>query len=174
MESLPKQVQKEESKKQAPSTTNKQPAKTTQKVNKLPKEESKVPAEESKFDTAPVKTALKPEDSQIFHGSLGNPHWEAPAVTFKSNEVARKGDNYISFSKTEFKDKPEVLKEKVKLLAEMVKTVGDRVISGLIDFCDDDGDGKTLSKQEFCKLMNADYLGAGGFDPNAQMRKGRP
>ena len=121
MESLPKQVQKEESKKQAPSTTNKQPAKTTQKVNKLPKEESKVPVEESKFDTAPVKTALKPEDSQIFHGSLGNPHWEAPAVTFKSNEVARKGDNYISFSKTEFKDKPEVLKEKVKLLAEMVK-----------------------------------------------------
>ena len=42
-------------------------------------------------------------------------------VTIKSNEVARKGDNYVSFSKTEFKDKPEVLKEKVKLLATLVK-----------------------------------------------------
>jgi len=57
-----------------------------------------------------------------------------------------------------------------RFLADMVKTVGDRIISGLIDFCDDDGDGKTLSKQEFCKLMSADYLGAAGFDPNSQAR----
>ena len=49
----------------------------------------------------------------------------------------------------------------------MVKTLSDRLISGLIDFCDDDGDGKSLSKGEFIKLMSADYLGAGGFDPNA-------
>ena len=54
-----------------------------------------------------------------------------------------------------------------RFLATMVKTLSDRLISGLIDFCDDDGDGKSLSKGEFIKLMSADYLGAGGFDPNA-------
>jgi len=57
-----------------------------------------------------------------------------------------------------------------RFLQRMVKTIPDRVITGLIDFCDDDGDGKTLSKDEFCKLMNAEYLGAGGFDPNAPVR----
>ena len=55
-----------------------------------------------------------------------------------------------------------------RFLNQMTKTLGDRVISGLIDFCDDDGDGKTLSKQEFIKLLSAEYLGAGGFDPNAK------
>lgn len=61
-----------------------------------------------------------------------------------------------------------------RFLTSICKTVGDRVITGLIDFCDDDGDGKTLSKQEFVKLMSAEYLGAGGFDPNAQKRGRRP
>jgi len=54
-----------------------------------------------------------------------------------------------------------------RFLAGMSRTVSDRMISGLIDFCDDDGDGKTLSKKEFVKLMTAEYLGAGGFDPNS-------
>lgn len=56
-----------------------------------------------------------------------------------------------------------------RFLTRMVKTIPDRVISGLIDFCDDDGDGRTLSRGEFTKLMNAEYLGAGGFDPNAHL-----
>ena len=51
-----------------------------------------------------------------------------------------------------------------------MKTVPDRVISGLIDFCDDDGDSKTLSADEFIKLIDADFLGAGGFDPNAPQK----
>jgi hypothetical protein len=69
----------------------------------------------------PTKTVLRPEDSQIWHGSLGNPEWAAPIVTFKSDEVARKGDNYISMTKTEFRDTPAVVAAKVKLLAQMVK-----------------------------------------------------
>ena len=33
---------------------------------------------------------------------------------------------------------------------------------------------KTLSKAEFVKLINAEYLGSGGFDPNAvHMQKGK-
>jgi Ca2+-binding EF-hand superfamily protein len=57
-----------------------------------------------------------------------------------------------------------------RFLQRMVKTVPDRVISGLIDFCDDDGDSKTLSADEFIRLINAEYLGAGGFDPNAPQK----
>lgn len=57
-----------------------------------------------------------------------------------------------------------------RFLQRMVKTVPDRVISGLIDFCDDDGDSKTLSADEFIKLIDADFLGAGGFDPNAPQK----
>ena len=58
-----------------------------------------------------------------------------------------------------------------RFLRQMVKTIPDRVITGLIDFCDDDGDSKSLSKDEFVKLMSAEYLGAGGFNPNAGNRK---
>ena len=54
-----------------------------------------------------------------------------------------------------------------RFLQHVAKTIPDRVISGLIDYCDDDGDGKTLSKQEFVKLIESEYLGSGGFDPNA-------
>ena len=100
---------------------SKQEPKQTQVVKKVVKEEKKVPQEESKFDTAPVKTKLRPEDSQIWHGSLGNPEWPAPSVTFKSNEVARPGQNYVSMNRTEYRDQPEVVKAKVKLLAQMVK-----------------------------------------------------
>jgi Ca2+-binding EF-hand superfamily protein len=61
-----------------------------------------------------------------------------------------------------------------RFLQRMVKTIPDRVISGLIDFCDDDGDTKTLSIDEFCKLLSAEYLGSGGFDPNAHLVGRRP
>lgn len=59
-----------------------------------------------------------------------------------------------------------------RFLQRMVKTIPDRVITGLIDFCDDDGDAKTLSMDEFVKLMSAEFLGAGGFDPNQVKAKG--
>jgi len=59
-----------------------------------------------------------------------------------------------------------------RFLRSMVKTIPDRVISGLIDYCDNDGDTKTLSKEEFIKLFKADYLGAGGFDPNKASKRG--
>ena len=39
-----------------------------------------------------------------------------------------------------------------RFLSRMSKTLSDRVISGLIDFCDNDGDSKTLSKTEFVKV----------------------
>lgn len=55
-----------------------------------------------------------------------------------------------------------------RFLGKMSKMLPDRLISGLIDYCDDDGDGKTLSKEEFVKLMSASYIGKGGFDPNAK------
>lgn len=58
-----------------------------------------------------------------------------------------------------------------RFLADMVKTVGDRTITGLIDYCDDDGDGKTLSKREFITLMNAEYLGSGTMDSNVKGRR---
>ena len=49
----------------------------------------------------------------------------------------------------------------------MSKSVPDRVISALIDFCDSDGDAKSLSIEEFTALLEAENLGAGGYDPNA-------
>lgn len=58
-----------------------------------------------------------------------------------------------------------------RFLTGMSKMLPDRLISGLIDFCDNDGDAKTLSKEEFIRLMSADYLGKDGFDPNAQHLK---
>lgn len=76
--------------------------------------------------------------------------------------------NFVTAFKTIDKDGSGTIRraELRRFLQTMTKTVGDRVISGLIDFCDDDGDGKTLSTDEFVKLMSAEYLGAGGFDPN--------
>ena len=65
----------------------------------------------------PVKSTLKPEDSQIWHGTLGNPEWAAPKLVYKNDEVARKGANYISMSKNEYRDYPEVVAAKVKILA---------------------------------------------------------
>ena len=73
-----------------------------------PKEEMKVPQEESKFDKKPLtkKSVLRPEDSQIWHGSLGNPEWPAPKCTFKSDEKARKGsETYVTMTKSEFRER---------------------------------------------------------------------
>ena len=69
----------------------------------------------------PIKSSLRPEDAQIWHGTLGNPEWPAPKLTYKNDNVARKGANYISMSKNEYRDYPEVVAAKVKILAQMVK-----------------------------------------------------
>jgi Ca2+-binding EF-hand superfamily protein len=54
-----------------------------------------------------------------------------------------------------------------RFLRGLSRTIPDRVISALIDFCDSDGDAKTLNMQEFVDMMSADTLGADGFDPSA-------
>jgi len=61
-----------------------------------------------------------------------------------------------------------------RFLSAMSKAVPDRVISALIDFCDSDGDAKTLSIEEFQALMEAETLGAGGYDPNAAKMAKQP
>jgi len=59
-----------------------------------------------------------------------------------------------------------------RFLQTMVKTIPDRILTGLIDYCDNDGDTRTLSKEEFIKMLKAEYLGSGGFDPNLVHKKG--
>ena len=54
-----------------------------------------------------------------------------------------------------------------KFLKSVSKTIPDRVISALIDYCDSDGDAKTLSVDEFVEMMSAETLGSAGYDPNA-------
>lgn len=52
---------------------------------------------------------------------MGNKDWKLPICTVKSKEVARKGFETNSMTKSEYKDHPEVLKEKVKILANLLK-----------------------------------------------------
>lgn len=52
-------------------------------------------------------------------------------------------------------------------MRQMSKSIPDRVMGGLIDFCDSDGDAKSLSIEEFCGMLEAEFIGAGGYDPNA-------
>ena len=54
-----------------------------------------------------------------------------------------------------------------RFMRSLSKTISDKVISALIDFCDSDGDAKTLDVKEFVTMMKAETLGAGGYDPNA-------
>ena len=88
-------------------------------------------------------------------------------------------------------------------MRQLSKSIPDRVMSGLIDFCDSDGDAKSLSIEEFCgvshspalststsvafsdalffltalflpasvQMLEADVIGAGGYDPNAPAQK---
>lgn len=88
--------------------------------------------------------------------------------TIKRAVLLRHRDFGLAFSTID-KDGSGTLRrsELRRFLSNICKTVPDRVITGLIDFCDDDGDGKTLSKDEFINLMSAEYLGSGGFDPNS-------
>ena len=66
--------------------------------------------------------ALKPEEKQVFHGSKGSVNWKAPKCTLKSTKIARgKDKSYVSKTQTEYKDHPEVLAEKIKVLAKMIK-----------------------------------------------------
>lgn len=45
-----------------------------------------------------------------------------------------------------------------KFLNTVSKSIPDNVISGLISYVDSDGDTKTLSMQEFCKMMSEEFL----------------
>jgi hypothetical protein len=45
-----------------------------------------------------------------------------------------------------------------RFLATVSKSIPDSVISGLISYVDSDGDTKTLSMQEFCKMLGEEFL----------------
>ena len=45
-----------------------------------------------------------------------------------------------------------------KFLNSVSKSIPDNVISGLISYVDTDGDTKTLSMAEFCKMLSEEFL----------------
>ena len=45
-----------------------------------------------------------------------------------------------------------------KWLATISKSIPDQVISGLISYVDTDGDTKTLSREEFLRMMSEEFL----------------
>ena len=45
-----------------------------------------------------------------------------------------------------------------KFLNSVSKSIPDSVISGLISYVDSDGDTKTLSMQEFCRMLGEEFL----------------
>jgi len=95
--------------------------------------------------------------------------------TLKKAVAARFGENgaKAAFNSIDLDGSGTLRRSELRrFLRGMVKTIPDRVISGLIDYCDNDGDGKSLSKDEFIKMVSADYLGAGGFDPNKAAKRG--
>ena len=99
------------SKSVAPSKLKSLGAKIVHGNDNAPKEERKEPFKPKRVDCGlnGVRRFLKPADKQIWHGSLGNPEWAKPKVTLMCEEPARKGRGYKSMSKSEYKDKPEVL-----------------------------------------------------------------
>lgn len=53
-----------------------------------------------------------------------------------------------------------------KFLGGLSKSIADKTISALIDFCDSDGDAKSLDRKEFIAMLEADKLGGpDGYDP---------
>ena len=59
-----------------------------------------------------------------------------------------------------------------KFLSGLNNKTPDRVITGLIDFCDSDGDAKTLDIHEFEAMLTADKLGGpDGYDPQYQKKQ---
>jgi Ca2+-binding EF-hand superfamily protein len=58
-----------------------------------------------------------------------------------------------------------------KFLGGLSKSISDKTITALIDFCDSDGDAKTLDMAEFVAMLEADVLGGpDGYDPQYQKR----
>ena len=56
-----------------------------------------------------------------------------------------------------------------RYLSGLSKSINARTISALIDFCDKDGDAKTLDLHEFVNMMEAETLGGpDGYDPQYQ------
>ena len=54
------------------------------------------------------------------NGTLADPSWKEPAVKVKSNELARKGLTSKA-TKTEYLDSDTLLKNKVELMANLIK-----------------------------------------------------
>ena len=57
---------------------------------------------------------------EAMHGQLGSPSWAPPLTTFETDAIARPGYNDHNTA-SEFNDQGDVLREKVCLLAEMIK-----------------------------------------------------
>ena len=56
-----------------------------------------------------------------------------------------------------------------RYLSGLSKSIDARTVSALIDFCDKDGDAKTLDLHEFVNMMEAETLGGpDGYDPQHQ------
>eukprot|EP00768_Dysnectes_brevis_P008509 gnl/Dysnectes_brevis/7748_a13300_238.p1 GENE.gnl/Dysnectes_brevis/7748_a13300_238~~gnl/Dysnectes_brevis/7748_a13300_238.p1 ORF type:complete len:280 (-),score=19.88 gnl/Dysnectes_brevis/7748_a13300_238:31-870(-) len=58
-------------------------------------------------------------DKDKWHGTLGSPEWPKPRCVASSDEIAR--PNYSEIDASEYQDSPQVLKAKVKLLAELFR-----------------------------------------------------
>ena len=89
-------------------------------------------------------------------------------AAYKKAIVARYG-NFVDAFKAIDADGSGLLRraELRKFLGSLSKSIPDKVITALIDFCDSDGDAKTLNMTEFLQMMEAETLGAGGYDPQA-------
>ena len=61
----------------------------------------------------------KSNDVLNFHGLLGDPNWKLPKLVADCNEEARPG--YNSYLAKEYLDEDYVLKEKIKILANLIK-----------------------------------------------------
>jgi NAD-dependent SIR2 family protein deacetylase len=102
--------------------------------------------------SSPVGKPLKGDFSEL-HGHLGNPSWDAPTLASYSNTPARAG--YNTEKSHEYLDSPQVLKEKVKLLASMLVKASKPVIyagaglstaSGIGDYATQTGKSGVLAQ----------------------------
>ncbi|CAE7041357.1 SRT1 [Symbiodinium sp. CCMP2592] len=73
---------------------------------------------EDEEEPEPEVGSILDADPQSAHGFLGDPNWPLPRLASACNEEARPG--YKTMKAHEYLDEPEVLKAKVKLLADLI------------------------------------------------------
>eukprot|EP00386_Alphamonas_edax_P010817 GDKI01034625.1.p1 GENE.GDKI01034625.1~~GDKI01034625.1.p1 ORF type:complete len:345 (-),score=52.29 GDKI01034625.1:263-1297(-) len=70
-------------------------------------------------EAEPVSFRPRNTTSVEWNGLLGDPEWRCPVVVAKSDECAR--PKYSSVDASEYVDRSEVLREKVRLLAQLIR-----------------------------------------------------